>query len=118
MNIDVKCLVREHLKLLVFLAGVIGGLLFSMMLTRSYRDVKVVYLDLNKIIKTYAVVAAKTGQSSTAFMEQFNTAMAQISPKIIVVNKGQLLSPHESRDYTKEFIENMGFNNLDKQKPN
>lgn len=122
MNIDFKELVRGNVKALLFLGGMVGGSLLSMSLMHFVYKVQLVELDLNRIIKAYSVVVAKLNKQPATinkeFKERFNQAMEQISPKIIVVVKGHLLSTHEAIDGTKHFIENMRLNNIDEQKAN
>lgn len=122
MDLNFKQLLKSNLKFLLFFSGMIGGSLLSMSLTHYTSNIKLVELDLNKIIKAYAVVAAKSNKSPTninkEFKEKFNHAMEQMPTRIIVVSKGHLLSTHEASDGTKNFIKNMGFNNVDEQKAN
>ncbi len=119
---NIKELLAINGKWILFLVGIILGLLLSAILMSSNRDVNVIELDLKKIIHTYSVATAKSKTSLEEihkdFKEKFNYAIDQIPAKTIVVNKGQLLSKHTSSDYTKHFIEIMGFNKIDDQKTN
>lgn len=120
MNIDFKQLLNNHCKLLLFCGGMVGGSLLSMSLMYFATNVKLVELDLNKIIKAYSAFAAKSDRSPATinkeFKEKFNHSMEQISPRTIVVSKGHLLSKHEAVDGTTYFIENMRLNNVNERK--
>ncbi|MGI9214803.1 MAG: hypothetical protein ACR2HS_03935 [Gammaproteobacteria bacterium] len=122
MNINFKELLKNNLKVFLFCSGMIGGSLLSMILMHFTRNVKLVELDLNRIIKSYSVVAIKLDKSPATinkeFKEKFNHAMEQISLRTIVVSKGYLLSTHEASVGTKHFIENMEIHNIDEQKSN
>jgi hypothetical protein len=122
MNIDFKELLRSNVKALLFLGGIMVGSLLSMFLMHWIRNVKLVELDLNRIIKAYSLVVAKSNKSPATinkeFKDKFNHAMEQMSLKNIVVTKGHLLSAHEASDGTKQFIDNMGLNTIDEQRSN
>lgn len=122
MNIDFKELLRSNVKALLFLGGIMVGSLLSMFLMHWIRNVKLVELDLNRIIKAYSLGVAKSNKSpgtiNKEFKDKFNHAMEQMSPKYIVVTKGHLLSAHEASDGTKQFIDNMGLNTIDEQRSN
>lgn len=122
MDINVKDLLTSNLKSLLFFGGMVVGSVLSMSLMYWTHKVKLVEVDLNKIIRAYSVVAAKSNKApdliNKEFKEKFNHAMEQLSPRTIVVSKGYLLSTHEAIDGTKHFIESMGLNTVDERQSN
>lgn len=77
-------------------------------------QINIIELDLNKIIKIYAQDKATTTKPVATlekdFKQKFYAAIDKLFPNAIIVNKKNLLSKHQSIDYTKEFIEELNLN--------
>ncbi len=116
MSMNFKRLFNIDFTLLLFLSGLTVGLFISMLLMVSNKSL-VVELDLNKIIQSYSAIAATSFEPVATinkdFKQKFNNAMSQISPKIIIVSKGYLLSKHELPDFTEKFLQDMRINKTD-----
>ena len=78
------------------------------------RDLNVLELDLNKIIRLYASVADSSkkpmDEIQTDFKAKLDDAMQLIPAKTLVVKKGALLSKHRAQDYTATIIAKMEIN--------
>lgn len=109
MNVDVK--------ILLFLGGMTFGLWLALLLILPYKNIKILELDLNRIIATYSIIAAKSGKPvdvvNQEFKQKFNQAMQQIPAKTIMISKGHLWSKHKLIDGTDNFLQSMGINKTD-----
>ena len=106
--------VSNNNKLLVLL-GMFIGLLIALILWFFTNSCQIWQIDLSKVIASYSLKAAQDGLAKDEIAEDFKTRLAiavnALPKRVIVVNKGQLLSEQEIIDRTQWFLEKMELDN-------
>ena len=84
----------------------------------SVSQLQIWEIDLSRVVAVYSREVAQTNTSNQRIIENFKESFAQVvkqlPDKVILVNKGQILSEHLSLDKTTWFLEQMEANH-DKQ---
>ncbi len=110
-------MVKNAIVILSILVGVSIGVGFLLgYFSRS--SLQIWEIDLSRVVAVYSREVAQTDAPNQRIIENFKECFAkvvkQLPDKVILANKGQILSEHLSLDKTTWFLEQMG-SNYDKQ---